>query len=186
MLGLDYLVDAWIVAHRVAFLNPVMRLLSAFGKGGLGWVAIAALLTIVRRLSVADLARLILAILCTSLVINWVIKPAVARPRPFERTPALHVIGPRPRDPSFPSGHSGNAAAAAMVLSIALPAGRVLWWLLAGGIGYSRIYLGDHFPLDVLVGGAIGGTLGWTSGWAIGSTIGWIRARVPGRSRGTS
>jgi membrane-associated phospholipid phosphatase len=161
MLGLDYLVDAWIVAHRVAFLNPVMRALSAFGTGGLGWLAIAALLTVARRLSTAELVRMILAIVCTSLVINWVIKPAVARPRPFERTPGLHVLGPRPHDPSFPSGHSGNAATAAMVLSMALPSERVVWWFLAGGIGYSRIYLGDHFPLDVLAGGAIGALIGW-------------------------
>ncbi len=161
MLGLDYLVDAWIVSHRVAGLNPVMRLLSEFGKGGLGWLAVAALLTIARRLSIAELVRMILAIVCTSLVINWVIKPIVARPRPFERTPALHVIGPRPHDPSFPSGHSGNAAAAAMVLSLFLPGARLLWWLLAAAIGYSRIYLGDHFPLDVLAGGVIGAGVGW-------------------------
>jgi undecaprenyl-diphosphatase len=161
MLGLDYLVDAWILSHRVAGLNPLMRLLSAFGRGGLGWLTVAALLTMVRRLSVAGLIRLVLAIICTSLVINWVIKPVVARPRPFERTPTLHVIGPRPHDPSFPSGHSGNAAAAAMVLSLLLPAARPLWWLLAAAIGYSRVYLGDHFPLDVLAGGAIGAVIGW-------------------------
>jgi undecaprenyl-diphosphatase len=173
MLGLDHLVDAWIVSHRVAVLNPAMQALSAFGRGGLGWLAIAALLAIVRRLSVAELVRMILAIVCTSLLINWVVKPAVARPRPFERTPALHVIGPRPHDPSFPSGHSGNAAAAAMVLSIAVPWGRVLWWSLAGAIGYSRIYLGDHFPLDVLAGGAIG------------ALVGWLVARLSVRSRAT-
>ena len=174
MLGLDYLLDAWIVSHRVAFLTPVMRALSAFGTGGLGWLAIAAVLMTVRRLPLADLARLILAIVCTSLVINWVIKPAVARPRPFERTPALHVIGPRPNDPSFPSGHSGNAAAAAMVLSIVLPSERVVWWFLTGGIGYSRVYLGDHFPLDVLAGGAIG------------ALIGWVVARISGPSHRTA
>ncbi|HEY1913313.1 MAG TPA: phosphatase PAP2 family protein [Vicinamibacterales bacterium] len=173
MLGLDYLVDAWILSHRVAWLNPVMRLLSAFGKGGLGWIAVAALLTIVRRLSIAELLRMILAIICTSLVINWVIKPVVARPRPFQRTAAVHVIGPRPHDSSFPSGHSGNAAAAAMVLSLFLPAARPLWWLLAAAIGYSRVYLGDHFPLDVLVGGAIG------------AAVGWMVARISVRSPGT-
>jgi membrane-associated phospholipid phosphatase len=174
MLGLDHLVDAWIVSHRVAVLNPVMRALSAFGKGGLGWLAIAAVLTIVRRLSIGELVRMILAIVCTSLVINWAIKPVVGRPRPFEQTPALHVIGPRPHDPSFPSGHAGNAAAAAMVMSIALPAGRVLWWLLALGIGYSRIYLGDHFPLDVVAGGVIG------------AAVGWVVARIAVRSRATA
>lgn len=173
MLGLDYLVDAWILSHRVALLNPVMRLLSDFGQGGLGWIAVAALLTIVRRLSIAELLRMIVAIICASLVINWVIKPVVARPRPFQRTAAVHVIGPRPHDSSFPSGHSGSAAAAAMVLSLFLPVARPLWWLLAAAIGYSRIYLGDHFPLDVLAGGAIG------------AAVGWMVARISVRSRGT-
>ena len=50
------------------------------------------------------------------------------------------------------------------------PWGWPLWWTMAAAIGYSRVYLGDHYPLDVMAGGAIGAALAWlvmriTSTW---------------------
>jgi len=92
--------------------------------------------------------------------------------RPF----AVHNIGPRLRDHSFPSGHTWTAFAIATLMTLFF--GRRYRWayLAAAAIGYSRIYVGVHFPLDVL-GGACCGTLLAFLVWRIAA---WI---APGRAR---
>jgi undecaprenyl-diphosphatase len=161
VLHADYLIDEWIVAHRSGVFSPVMLALSAFGVAGLGWFIVGTILTVARRLPARGLGALLIAIICASLIVNRVMKPMAGRPRPFERTPALQVLGPRPTDTSFPSGHAATSGAAAMVLSVFVPEARAVWWLVASGIAYSRVYLGDHFPLDVIGGGATGALVGW-------------------------
>lgn len=92
------------------------------------------------------------------------IKQQVARPRPpyagigaIERAPVGGKYG-------MPSSHATNLAAAAAVLSVAYPPVGWVFWTIVGVIGYSRVYCGVHYPLDVLVGLALGGLIGWP--WA--------------------
>jgi len=82
-----------------------------------------------------------------------------------------------PGSRSFPSNHAANTAAAATV-GIAFGRSRRRWWwlLLPAVIGYSRIYLGYHYPSDVLGGWAIGTTLGLL---AVLPARRWRRAEPP-------
>ncbi|MBE3583174.1 MAG: phosphatase PAP2 family protein [Limnochordaceae bacterium] len=85
-----------------------------------------------------------------------ILKHAVQRPRPY-----LVLNGYRPlvaplRDHSFPSGHTTAAFAMAGVLSAAGPWVSGLVWPLAVLVGISRMYLGHHYPSDVLVGAFLG------------------------------
>jgi undecaprenyl-diphosphatase len=59
-------------------------------------------------------------------------------------------------DPSFPSGHAFYAFMMATVLSTWFPRYRIIFYIAAGFIGWTRIYLGVHFPTDVVVGGLLG------------------------------
>jgi membrane-associated phospholipid phosphatase len=68
-----------------------------------------------------------------------------AEPKPLVRTPT---------DASFPSGHAATSFAAATVLSFAWPRWAPAFYLLALAIGFSRVYVGVHYPLDI-VGGAL-------------------------------
>ena len=163
MSRIDHVLQAWIVAHRVTVLNPLMWSVSAVGRGGIVWLVLGVALTLTRRIRVSNLVQLGLSILLASTVANYLLKPAFNRERPYMSAPYVEVIGGRPDDASFPSGHAANAFAGMTVLLRAAPAGRLLWWLLAIAIAYSRVYLGVHFPLDV-IGGAV---VGWLSAVAI-------------------
>jgi undecaprenyl-diphosphatase len=59
-------------------------------------------------------------------------------------------------DPSFPSGHALYAFMMATLLTNWFPRYRIIFFLLAGFVGWTRIYLGIHFPTDVIAGGLLG------------------------------
>jgi membrane-associated phospholipid phosphatase len=80
------------------------------------------------------------------------IKVAVGENRPSEPHPLVAI----PHSHSFPSGHTATAFAAATVLSSLVPRAAVAFFVLAAAIGYSRLYVGVHWPLDVLGGAVIG------------------------------
>ncbi len=159
MLSLDHLVRAWVVSHRIAPLNSILWFLSVIGRGGMAWLAIAGGLAVARRDRRA-FTVVLLAVLMASALADYVVKPAVDRERPFDTMPG-EVIGGKPHDASFPSGHSANAFAGALTLSHVAPGWSALWWTLASAIAFSRVYLGVHYPLDVLGGAALGLLSAW-------------------------
>jgi undecaprenyl-diphosphatase len=156
LLDVDHFVRAWVVNHRAHLLDGVMVALSAIGRGGMVWLAIGAALTMTRRMKWQRLVELAAAVAVATVAVDYVMKPLVRRDRPFTSIPATVVIDKRPKDASFPSGHAGNAFAAAGVLARAVPALQIAWWTLAALIAYSRVYVGVHYPLDVLAGAALG------------------------------
>lgn len=79
-------------------------------------------------------------------------KVAVASTRPDGPDALIQI----PRSHSFPSGHAATAFAGATVLSFCAPRLAPAFYVLAAAIAYSRIYVGVHFPLDVLGGIVIG------------------------------
>lgn len=164
IVQLDQSVRLWVVLHRIAALNPVLWGASVVGRGGIVWLAIGVTLAATHRLRPWALIELALAILLATLLADHLLKPIVARERPFTSTPDSPVIGGRPQDASFPSGHTANAFAGAFVLSRVVPSTRIGWWAMAAVIAYSRIYLGVHYPLDVLAGALIGCACGAMAG----------------------
>ena len=156
LLRLDHALRAWVVTHRIAWLDQPVFFLSAAGLFGGVWLFIALVLAIFRRFLWRDFGRLVLVLIITTVVTDYVLKPAIHRARPFRWTPDIQVIGRHSDTASFPSGHTATAVAGAFVFTRVLPVGRVVWWLLAAAIAYSRVYLGVHYPLDVVAGGIVG------------------------------
>ena len=93
-----------------------------------------------------------------TLGVTSVVKMAVRRPRPYQSYPAeLFCLQPV-RDPSFPSGHTSLCFATATTLSLMYPKWYVAVpaYLWAAGVGYSRLYVGAHYPTDVVTGAIVG------------------------------
>ena len=131
------------------------------------WVTIALAGVVFRRVPGKAFCQLSLAMLLAFVVNDLTLKPLIHAPRPFQRDAHARVIGPRPDDYSFPSGHAASSFAAALALSRGWPAGAVGWFALATFIAYTRVYLGVHYPLDVVCGALVGIACGWL---AIGRT----------------
>lgn len=89
------------------------------------------------------------------------IKAALHRTRPCHVIQDVHLLVGCTRSFSLPSNHASNMFALAMVGWLGLHRWRWVLFLLAGGVAYSRVYLGVHYPSDVLAGAAWGGAVGW-------------------------
>jgi undecaprenyl-diphosphatase len=138
------------VHHRWGPLDHVFVFLTRIGTWGAVWIALALILALARR----DWRILVVTAVCVFAAdgIASVVKYLAREHRP-DFPKALVAI---PKSHSFPSGHSATAFAGATVLSFFFPRWRVAFFLLAAAIAYSRLYVGVHFPLDVLAGAAIG------------------------------
>ncbi len=122
------------------------------------WMILAFAIAIAGRARTwADVAVFIAVLWTTSMLVNFPIKSAFRRQRPFLLNTEARVLGAhRPADWSFPSGHSATAFAGAALLTAWVPAGAPLFFAWALLVGWSRVYLGVHYPGDVLIGGVIG------------------------------
>jgi len=132
-----------------------VSLVSDLGQG-VGWVAAGAAMAWLggRRGRRAGLAT-VFAALGTSYLVEEVIKPVAKRKRPFAGRDIV-VVGIKPEDASFPSGHTASSFAAATAVSSLYPKAGPLAFVLATLVGISRVHLGHHFPSDVLIGSVIG------------------------------
>ena len=76
-------------------------------------------------------------------------RPPVRFPEP---EPLVHV----PDTASFPSGHAATSFAGATILALAFPRLAVPLYVLAAAVAFSRVYVGVHYPLDIVAGAALG------------------------------
>jgi undecaprenyl-diphosphatase len=136
-------------------LDRAVRAFSGFGQNALGWVALGlggGLLDRARRAQWWHATRVV----GTAYLANQAIKVAVRRPRP--QLADLPPLTGTPTQLSFPSAHATSSFAAARAFAGLLPA--VPLRLTTAGLAVSRVYLGVHYPSDVLFGAALGSVLG--------------------------
>lgn len=151
---------------RQPWLSPIAAFYTHLGDRGLIWIAACLLMLLwprTRRAGRAGILALLLSLLCT----NVILKHLFTRPRPWLVLEGLVPLVAEGDPNSFPSGHSSAALASAAA-----------WWRylprpwrgigLACGLlmALSRLYVGVHFPTDVLCGVLVGLLCGW-GGWQV-------------------
>ncbi|MGH9161479.1 MAG: phosphatase PAP2 family protein [Vicinamibacteraceae bacterium] len=174
LLSLDASLFSWLngLPHPDLFNAFFIWLSRATAFPGTLWILLGLLVSWRSAARRRGVVRLVWALAVASLLTTYVLKPALDRPRPFHANAEVAVLGAPPDDNSFPSGHATSAAAGAYALTLIAPAGGWAWWLLAGLVGLGRVYLGVHYPLDVV------------AGWMLGVLIGQVatgRVRCPGK-----
>jgi len=164
------------------WLDNFMIAISWLGNNGLVWCVMTIFLLLrpkTRYCGVVCAAALLLSLLFC----NVLLKNLIARPRPYDMLPWLQPLIPPLADFSFPSGHASSSFAAAVALALAGPGKKwaIPAFTLALLICFSRMYVGVHYPSDVLGGLLIGSLCGHIA-WCAGLRCD-IKRRFPGLAK---
>ena len=145
---------------RVAYALGLVLLL-LWGDRRLRWLVLVSLLV----LAVAD-----------QFSSNF-LKHLIERPRPCQVLGRVHLLVGCGGGYSMPSSHAANAFAQAVLFS--LTTRRAKYWLLpaAALVALSRVFVGVHYPFDILVGSTIGGLIGWPGAVVHRKLMDWLDSR---------
>ena len=168
-VSFDLPILEWIQANmRNSFLDFIMPIITVLGDAGIFWMICAAVLFLTKKYRKVGLG-MAFAMMMGLLVCNIILKPTVARPRPYDFQwevfgKQIQLLIETQHDFSFPSGHTIASFEACTVLMLGDKKLGIPATILAILIAFSRMYLYVHYPTDVIASvilGTIFGIIGY-------------------------
>ena len=142
------------------WLDGLIARFSWMMTGGHAWILVVLADALCNRRRATKTALAVLpALYLATYTVEIPIKRYFRRRRPFISIVRAIVVGRKPGSHSFPSGHSAAAFGGATLLQTCYPRGRRLFFAIALLVAFSRVYLGAHYPGDVISGGLAGTAL---------------------------
>ena len=170
MINFDTELFLFLNGLHAAWLDPVMTFIS----GKLTWTPFYLVLLYLviknyKKQSILIILGIILLIVCSDQVSSGIFKPLFERPRPCHNEAIKDLVhlpdGRCGGAYGFISSHACNVFALAVFMTNILKRYyRKIGWVMfvwASLVAYSRIYMGVHYPGDVIVGAAVGAIIGW-------------------------
>lgn len=160
--SIDDRAAVWVATHRIAALNDPSVWLGYIDKVGAVWIVLAVVVGVALRFGLARTFGLTSLTAATTFAADSVcfgLKDITDRTRPFVAHPQidpLYVV----HSSSFPAGHAATAFAGATLLSYVAPKAMPGFFALAVLIAHSRVYVGVHYPGDVIAGAIVGAAVG--------------------------
>lgn len=140
-------------------LNPILDfifpIITKLGSGGAIWIVFSIILIAIKKYRKYGV-MILLSLVVYLIVGSSIIKPLVARPRPFMELDFINLIIKEPSGYSFPSGHSMIAFSAAVILLFMNKKIGIIGIIAASIIAFTRVYLFVHYPSDIIAGAILG------------------------------
>lgn len=160
-VAFDLPILEWIQAHlQSGLMDKIMPIITLFGEGGVFWIVLSLIFLMMPKTRKMGLG-MIIAMLMGVLICNVLMKPIIARPRPYdlqlsEFGKEITLLIKAQHDYSFPSGHTIACFEASVVMlrndkRLGIPA-----FILGVLVSFSRLYLYVHYPTDVLLSVVLG------------------------------
>ena len=160
-MGFEFQILDGLQTLHTPMLDTFMTSVTKLGDAGIAWIILTIILLLIPKTRKAG-AYMAVALITDLIICNIIIKPIVARPRPYSINKTIRLLVAPLKDYSFPSGHTAASFASVSALYFAgrkrLAVGALVVSIL---IAFSRMYLYVHYPTDVFGGLIIGLLCGW-------------------------
>lgn len=152
MNGFEVQILLWIQENLRGFMDAFWVAITSLADKGWFWILLAVMLLIFKKTRMVGVTMLV-SLIINHFMTNMLLKDLFGRPRPYNVSAELETLIKQLSSYSFPSGHTSSSFAAAFIMYRMLPkkAG-IPALVLAAMIGFSRMYVGVHYPTDVLGG----------------------------------